>query len=447
MPLKSTVNRPELRLWHDEVSAKLAARGLHVISYNVDGVETERGMTHDLQQEAIRDGRTRTWTFSHPVAGAPPLQLTAPLLENGKPCIMSTDGKHAKKNGRGSATAGTRALCMGRYLAHYGLLEQIAEGENSPLMRSDIIGVDKQDDRAAARLFSSAVIDYISRILPDELGLAVYLFIIGEIIDAQQNRALTHAERVKMLWRGRFFLDGWRQYIIDHPLYALHTHFISRELYDILSIFINAMLLLILAHRDYFPDVPLLHWLNSTETCEHFFGCARKIQKDFTFVEWLLMIPKVSALMAGELKNKMKGAQQKAAASRFGYHHSYFDSRGVDLANLAVFPSDDEITKLIEVAHTEARSLLEILGISLPALPVVDEAEFERALAALSTDPLEDTAEHETEPSPALRLEELLQSDKSQFLNGEERLYRVDNAMVNMGINATATAIHDHLRL
>ncbi|EIW65082.1 uncharacterized protein TRAVEDRAFT_86465, partial [Trametes versicolor FP-101664 SS1] len=232
----------------------------------------------------------------------------------------------------------------------------------------DIVGVDKQDDRAAARLFSSAVIDYVSRILPDELGLTIYLFIIGEIVDAQQNRALNHSERVKMLWRGRFFLDGWRQYILDHPLYALHTHFLSRELYDILSIFINAMLLLIVTHRDYFPDVPLLHWLNSTETCEHFFGCARKIQKDFNFVEWLLMIPKISILMAGELRNKLKGSQEKAAAVRFGYHHSYFDSRGVDLANLALFPSDDEIEKLIQVAHTEAQSLLAIVGINMQAL-------------------------------------------------------------------------------
>ncbi|KAH9900737.1 hypothetical protein C8Q73DRAFT_637615 [Cubamyces lactineus] len=314
-------------------------------------------------------------------------------------------------------------------------------------MKSDIVGVDKQDDRAAARLFSSAVLDYISKVLPDELGLAIYLFVIGEIVDAQQNRSLTHAERIKMLWRSRFFLDGWRQHIIDHPFYALHTHFISRELYDILSIFINAMLLLILVHRDYFPDVPLLHWLHSTETLEHFFGCARKIQKDFTFVEWLLMIPKVSALIAGELKTKLKGAQEKAAASRFGYHHSYFDSRGVDLTNLAMFPSDDKIEELIRVAHTEAQTLLGILGINLHALPVVDEEGFSRALAALSEDPLDDMPAATGDKSAALRLEELLQDDKRQFLHGEDGPWRYENAITNAGINTVATVIHDHLRL
>ncbi|OSC97162.1 hypothetical protein PYCCODRAFT_1377732 [Trametes coccinea BRFM310] len=313
-------------------------------------------------------------------------------------------------------------------------------------MKSDIIGVDKQDDRAAARLFSSAVIDYASRTLPGELGLVIYLFIVGEVIDAQQNRTLTHAERVKMLWRSRFFLEGWRQHILNHPLYALHTHFITRELYDILSIFINAMLLLIVTHRDYFPDVPLLHWMNSTETCEHFFGCARKIQKDFTFVEWILMIPKISALMAGELRSKMKGAQAKAASSRFGYHHSYFDSRGVDLANLATFPSDDDIEALIRVAHVEAQSLLGILGIHLQALPVVDEEQFARALEALSNDPDDHDTQTPLQEGPSAQLEQLLQDDKAHFLSGASVLSN-DTALTNAGIDATATVIHDHLRL
>ncbi|TFY75260.1 hypothetical protein EWM64_g8752 [Hericium alpestre] len=215
---------------------------------------------------------------------------------------MSTDGKHAKKNARGSVTSGARVIVAGRYLVSYDQLAQIAEGEKSPLCRSDIIGVDKQDDRAAARLFLSAVIEYVSRTQPHELGLAIYLFIIGEIVDAQQSRTLKHETRIKMLWHGRFFLDTWRNYIIQHPYYSVNTHFITRELYDILSIFINAMLLLILVHRDFYPDVPLLPWLHSTEVCEHFFGCARKIQKDFTFVDRILMIPKLTTVMAGELR-------------------------------------------------------------------------------------------------------------------------------------------------
>ncbi len=65
-------------------------------------------------------------------------------------------------------------------------------------------------------------------------------------MDAQQNRHIDHKERMKMLWRARFFLDKWRQFVLDHPHYSLHTHFISPQLYDILSIFIKAMQTLIL---------------------------------------------------------------------------------------------------------------------------------------------------------------------------------------------------------
>ena len=89
--------RKELRTWHDQVSAKLAALNMHVISYNVDSVETERGLTHDLQRDAFSEGRSHQWTFAHPNPAQPPLVLKALVLENGIPCIMSSDGKHAKK--------------------------------------------------------------------------------------------------------------------------------------------------------------------------------------------------------------------------------------------------------------------------------------------------------------------------------------------------------------
>lgn len=45
MPLKSKVTRHELRVWHNAVEDKLSTRGLHNLSYNVDGTEIERGMS------------------------------------------------------------------------------------------------------------------------------------------------------------------------------------------------------------------------------------------------------------------------------------------------------------------------------------------------------------------------------------------------------------------
>ncbi|KAM5544147.1 hypothetical protein V8D89_002196 [Ganoderma adspersum] len=447
--LKNSVSRPELRRWHDEVQDKLTARSLHIVSYNVDGVETERGLTHELQRDAFNAGRVHTWSFKHPVPGQAELLLKAPTLQNGRPCIMSSDGKHAKKNGRGSATSGTRVLCPGRYLIHFGQLAALAEGEDSPLLKSDIVGVDKQDDRAAARLFSSATIQYIEILMPEELGLTVYLYVLGDLVDAQQNRTLTHCERVKMLWRGRFFLDGWRQYVLRHPYYSVQTHFITRELYDILSIFINAMLLLILTHRDFFPDVPLFHWLNSTEANEHLFGCARKIQKDFTFVDWILMAQKVAVLMGGELASNLQAAQARARAGRHGYHHSWCDAHGINIENLSRFPSNPEFEEMIKVAHTEATTLLHILGVETSAIPVVDEEGFADALAMLTSDPEPASPNEQTSKAPQSKAEllaQLLQMDKDQFTAGQFHVDS-DEKLTNLGIHATVTAIHDQLEL
>jgi hypothetical protein len=41
---------------------------------------------------------------------------------------------------------GTRILALGNYLIHYGQLAAITEGNYSPLLKADIVGVDKQDD-------------------------------------------------------------------------------------------------------------------------------------------------------------------------------------------------------------------------------------------------------------------------------------------------------------
>ncbi|TFY77278.1 hypothetical protein EWM64_g6734 [Hericium alpestre] len=52
MPIHSKVAKAELRRWHTLVEERLQERGLHHISYNVDGVSIECGLTHDIQDEA-----------------------------------------------------------------------------------------------------------------------------------------------------------------------------------------------------------------------------------------------------------------------------------------------------------------------------------------------------------------------------------------------------------
>ena len=65
--------------------------------------------------------------------------------------------------------------------------------------------VDRQDDNAACHLLSATTLRwfmaYHKTSLKNEVirGLIVYLFLMGELVDAYQSRTLPHVERVKMV--------------------------------------------------------------------------------------------------------------------------------------------------------------------------------------------------------------------------------------------------------
>lgn len=361
MPIKSKVTQQELRKWHDDIEGRLQRHEICHVSYTPDGAANERRLERDVLTKAREADRMRRWRFTS--RGGDTVVVEVPLLDNGKPRVLSSDGKHSRKNARGSVQSGAHTLGLGNYIAHIEQLVKIAKAVGGPLLYSDVVGVDKQDDRANARLFSSPVIQHISETDKIELGLAVYLFVGGDLVDAQQNRGMLHAKRMKILWRTRRFLDGWLQFIGDHPYYTARTHFISRELFEVFNLFIESMLGLILIHRDYHPNAPFLPWLHSTEVNEHFFGTARRINKDFSFWELLMMMPKMSLLMDNDIRSRGRD-QAKATAHRAGYHHTWFDSRDLDYSNLATYPSDDEINfEILPNAFDEADQLLQALGI------------------------------------------------------------------------------------
>lgn len=121
----------------------------------------------------------------------------------------------------------------------------------------------------------------------------VYLFVFGELIDAYQNRSISHTERLKLVLCARYFLDAWATFL-DHARYNRSQHFLSREAVDIARIIIKGYIGLLLIYHDHVHEIfPLFPWLHSTEACEHAFGEARQIVKDFTLLDLIYMIPKL----------------------------------------------------------------------------------------------------------------------------------------------------------
>ncbi|KAJ3816327.1 hypothetical protein F5880DRAFT_1494412 [Lentinula raphanica] len=130
---------------------------------------------------------------------------------------MTQDAKHALKTARNNLFSGARVLPLGNHIATYQQVRSIAHEADSPLYIRDVDKLDRQDDNAASRLFSAATLRYLVDRHRQNTGLIVYLFVFGELCDAYQNRRISHAERVIMVLRTRYFVQMWSQYIEQVP--------------------------------------------------------------------------------------------------------------------------------------------------------------------------------------------------------------------------------------
>lgn len=274
---------------------------------------------------------------------------------------MIQDSKHALKTMRNNLFSGARLLTFGNYVSLYRHIVDIAQGAGTPLFSRDVGKVDRQDDNAAVRLFSADVLKYLADHHPDYIGEIVYLFVFGELIDAYQNRSMAHSERIKLALRARYFLDSWEAYLQSCG-YRKDQHFISREANDILRIIIEGLIALIIIHRDHISGpAALLPWLHSSEACEHVFGEARRVVKDFTHQDFLYMIPQLRIKLHEAI---LRGKSSNGKARAGGYSHTYFDQEGLDLVVLSTYPTDAEIKIISETAAQEANSLVSLLGVN-----------------------------------------------------------------------------------
>ena len=344
---------------HTTLAALLHQRGIHPVSLASDGTEVER-QTQDLIANSAPS--YHVYIIPNKILGSiGNISLRIPLFLGLYPFVIVQDSKHALKTARNQLLTGARILVFGFFTAFFALLRELDTNIAGPLFARDVERVDRQDDRAAARTFSAKSLDFQMDEQPDQRGLSIYLFVLGELVDAWQNRNISHVQRAKMVTRLRFFLMGWRAYIVAHPDYSVNVQFISRESFDIFITLADGLLSLIIVYRKYYPRYPFLPWLHSTEACEHVFGVLRQIKKDFTFNDFLSAQPKLQALLGafGDLSTEEQ-ANQTAA----GYHHTYFTADDLDLKELLRYPSDQDLADASDAAFKEAEQLLSSIGIN-----------------------------------------------------------------------------------
>ena len=73
--------------------------------------------------------------------------------------------------------------------------------------------IDQQDDAAATRTFSAQMLKYATEMQPENLGLWAYLFVVGELINACQNHAISFGKCIVMAFRALFFFQIWKKFL------------------------------------------------------------------------------------------------------------------------------------------------------------------------------------------------------------------------------------------
>lgn len=359
LPISDSESSSDLLPHLTKILHGLIKQKVQIVSYSCDGTELERKVQRLILNEA---GTQIKYRIKNPRKGMPDTNIIIPVI-NGQPVCLIQDSKHALKTLRNNLFSGARLLTLGNYTMLYATIRDLAFSAGSPLYRRDVEKLDRQDDNAASRLFSADTLSYLTNHYPHQTGEIVYLFVFGDLVDAYQNRSLPHRERIKMLLRAKYFLDYWERFI-TRAGYKKPRHFLSREATDILRQIIEGLLALIYVYRSHLTNLedinPLLPWLHSTEQCEHIFGEARRIVKDFCFLDFVYMYPKLRVTLC----EAMLGARSDPRATASGYNHTHFDTRGLDIPVLATFPDDDEIDTAAKEAADEAESLLALLGVS-----------------------------------------------------------------------------------
>ena len=300
LPIANSLNALSLFEYLKQILHGLIDHGIVVVSYACDGSEVERS----VQSILIQSGdECIEYSIPNPQSGECDTKITV-IKIRGQPLTIIQDSKHALKTFRNNLYSGARCLVMGNYVALYEQVLHLSRGEGTPLYQRDVNKVDRQDDNAATRLFSAGVLQYLSDRHPEYIGLIVYLFVFGELVDAYQNRHIPHSERLKIVLRARYFIDCWLAFLAagQYPITGATQYCLSREALDITRILIEGYISLMYIHRDCLADhfegpIPFLPWLHSSEPCEHVFGDARNIVSDFTMLDFIYFIPKLSVTL------------------------------------------------------------------------------------------------------------------------------------------------------
>ncbi|EGG10869.1 uncharacterized protein MELLADRAFT_92216 [Melampsora larici-populina 98AG31] len=370
----------DIKAQHLKFIHLLESAEIPLISLGSDGAASEV-----LAQELLVNAATNYLDFS-----APELKVNVrfPLLGASKqPVVAVQDPKHARKTASNQLLSGPCLLAFGQFNINLDQLLILLKTKNCPLGYKDILNTDKQDDGHAYQTFSKQTFKAACSD-PECVGLVLYLYIFGKLVDSWLNQRMPHQDRIISSYTVVFFVCKWKVYLPKRQkepgsLMNLSSNCISHHSICIFEQLGESLLGLIIAHRKRYPNHPLMPWNHGTECCEQIFGWMRVLLPTFTVLDARQVKPKIFAvikcIMSGYItlptnENLHSGKYlniipiifaMKLISDLIGYQYNFSRNNIHDYTLiLSQYPSNNEIHQLLKVAESWAQELAMFAGIT-----------------------------------------------------------------------------------
>ncbi|KAJ7212984.1 hypothetical protein GGX14DRAFT_564031 [Mycena pura] len=380
LPIASKITASELTSYQLRAMSGLTERNFRFISNIADGAAVELS----CQEQVAKAGTSILHHIAPPSDYSRAEKISIPLYDfRGNIYINTQDAPHARKTARNNIFSGVRGLVLSDFVVHYKQLYNMAMSVSDPtLYERDVIRSDRQDDNAAHRVFSAVTLKGLTDDPEENMGLIVFLFVIGELIDAYESCTMTHAKRMKVALRARIFLSTWKIFL--HKMgYSIRCHYLPPGSTKIFHTLVDGLLGLILIHRDHLPSptIPLLPWKHESMTNERIFSALCGIFPEMSLVQAMLAVPNIWATMSKAKHTLFSKASYKKVANGYSFCDTTEDS-AINFVNLANFPTDLELSNIYGEA-IEENDILWSLNVHVRTL--VDASAAEPFMAPVDT--------------------------------------------------------------
>lgn len=359
--------------WNKKVLELCGACSLNVLSFGSDGANVECKALESLLDDYEIFPSSDNFKITEL-----DVDFKCKLKINGMPFVRLPDYKHLLKTSRNAWLSGARILMMGNgYVSIVNLTHivyRIGHSTKTPMKVNDVVSVDKQDDAAAFRLFHSGTME--DCLDNGFICSAVYIYVIGQLVDALLERSLPHVTRIRMIMCSFFFLRQWKCFVehmsivVGFKMISTARNFLAPQTYGTLLKLCENSVMLIISHAKYHADVPLCLWLHGTEPLEHLFGICRQILPDFTLLDFKQMLPKIKRMMHIWLKDNLKGLDTHEGGGNHGYVIDYCNDAKRIPECAQKFPCMNSILHACRNGHDDAKFLLRLVNMHSIVSPV-----------------------------------------------------------------------------